>query len=143
MIFGIWNSHTSLGNILGTTIAAQYVETDWGLSFIVPGAIMGICGFIIFLFLVPHPENIGYSTPGPIAYRKIDTPGSSDESSGGDEEARNSDEVCPYIITVSSNLWMIQFHIIVNFDETINFIRKLQRINNKEINLLDSSVANF
>ncbi|XP_043472889.1 glucose-6-phosphate exchanger SLC37A2 isoform X1 [Leptopilina heterotoma] len=96
LIFGIWNSHTSLGNILGTLIAAYYVQSDWGLSFIVPGAIMGICGFLIFLFLVPHPENVGYSTPGPLGYRKIETPGSSDESSGGDEETRNIDENVAY-----------------------------------------------
>lgn len=93
LIFGIWNSHTSLGNILGTIIAAKYVETDWGLSFIVPGAIMGFCGFIIFLFLVPSPEDIGYVSPGQLGYRKIDGPGgSSDESSVGDEETRNSEE---------------------------------------------------
>ncbi|XP_033222363.1 glucose-6-phosphate exchanger SLC37A2 isoform X2 [Belonocnema kinseyi] len=89
LIFGIWNSHTSIGNILGSVIAAQYVETDWGLSFIVPGAIMGFCGFLIFLFLVPSPENIGYTSPASLGYRKIDVPGSSDESNAGDEEARD------------------------------------------------------
>lgn len=31
LIFGIWNSHTSIGNILGTVIAAHYVENDWYL----------------------------------------------------------------------------------------------------------------
>lgn len=59
MIFGIWNSHTSIGNILGTVIAARYVETDWGLSFIVPGIIMAVVGFILFLFLVDSPEIVG------------------------------------------------------------------------------------
>lgn len=59
MIFGIWNSHTSIGNILGSLIAAHYVETDWAMSFIVPGLIMGICGFIMFLFLVDSPDIVG------------------------------------------------------------------------------------
>ena len=59
LIFGIWNSHTSIGNILGTLIAAHYVESDWSMSFIVPGLIMGIFGFILFLFLVDSPEIVG------------------------------------------------------------------------------------
>lgn len=53
VIFGIWNSHTNVGNILGAVIAGAFVEYNWGLSFIVPGVIMGVCGFILFLFLVP------------------------------------------------------------------------------------------
>lgn len=59
LIFGIWNSHTSIGNILGSLIAARYVETDWSMSFIMPGLIMGIFGFIMFLFLVDSPEIVG------------------------------------------------------------------------------------
>ena len=58
LIFGIWNSHTSIGNILGSLIAANYVESDWSMSFIVPGFIMGVMGFVIFLFLVDSPEMI-------------------------------------------------------------------------------------
>ncbi|XP_011333921.1 glucose-6-phosphate exchanger SLC37A2 isoform X2 [Ooceraea biroi] len=79
LIFGIWNSHTSLGNILGSLIAAAYVETDWGLSFMVPGAIMGLIGFMIFLFLVPCPTELGYSSPAAAGYRKIDVTNSSDD----------------------------------------------------------------
>lgn len=59
LVFGIWNSHTSIGNILGTLIAAQYVETDWALSFIVPGIIIACIGFLLFLFLVDSPEMVG------------------------------------------------------------------------------------
>lgn len=59
LIFGIWNSHTSIGNILGTILAAQYLESDWALSFIVPGSIMGAIGFLLFLFLVDSPEHVG------------------------------------------------------------------------------------
>lgn len=59
LIFGIWNSHTSIGNILGSLIAANYVEKDWSLSFIVPGIIMGVVGFLLFLFLVDSPELVG------------------------------------------------------------------------------------
>ena len=59
LIMGLWNSHTSLGNILGSLIAGAFVTTNWGLSFIVPGAIIAGVGFFLFLFLVPRPEDIG------------------------------------------------------------------------------------
>lgn len=59
LIFGIWNSHTSIGNILGTLIAAYYVEKDWSLSFIYPGIIMAVVGFLLFLFLVDSPDLLG------------------------------------------------------------------------------------
>lgn len=59
LIFGIWNSHTSIGNILGSVIAGYYAEKDWSLSFIIPGFIMGVVGFIIFLFVVEQPSLAG------------------------------------------------------------------------------------
>ncbi|KAG8280970.1 hypothetical protein J6590_068998 [Homalodisca vitripennis] len=62
-IFGVWNSHTSIGNILGTVIAGYYVESDWALSFIVPGVIIALMGFINFLFLVPDPMDVGCVVP--------------------------------------------------------------------------------
>lgn len=85
LIFGIWNSHTSLGNILGSLIAAKFVESDWGLSFMVPGIIMGFTGFIIFLFLVPNPTDIGCAPPAPLRYRKLEAAHSSDEGSSAEE----------------------------------------------------------
>lgn len=63
LIFGVWNSHTSIGNILGSLISAEYVEEDWGLCFIVPGVIIGVTGFIIFLFLVVRPSDVGCTVP--------------------------------------------------------------------------------
>lgn len=53
LIFGVWNSHTNLGNILGAAIAGLFVEVNWGLSFIVPGIIIASAGFLLFLFLTP------------------------------------------------------------------------------------------
>lgn len=79
LIFGIWNSHTSLGNILGGLIAAHYVETDWGRSFMVPGAIMGFIGFAMFLFLAPNPSDVGLVSPSSQFYRRLDEGNSSDE----------------------------------------------------------------
>lgn len=62
LIFGLWNSHTNVGNILGAVIAGAFVEQNWGLSFIVPGVIMGLIGFLMFLFLTPYPEEVGISS---------------------------------------------------------------------------------
>lgn len=39
--------------MLGAYVAGRYVEVNWGLSFIVPGFIIGLYGFILFLFIVP------------------------------------------------------------------------------------------
>lgn len=58
LIFGIWNAHLYVGNILGAYIAGYFVASNWGLSFIVPGAVLGAVGLILFLFLVPHPEDV-------------------------------------------------------------------------------------
>lgn len=87
LIFGIWNSHTSIGNILGTLIAAHYVETDWALSFVIPGIIIGGVGFLLFLFLVDQPEIVGCGWHNP---RRI-----SNESDAEDDEeqARRSEAV--------------------------------------------------
>ena len=49
---GIWNSHTSVGNILGSLLAGVWVDQQWGLSFVVPGVITAIMGIITFFFLI-------------------------------------------------------------------------------------------
>ncbi|XP_030077622.1 glucose-6-phosphate exchanger SLC37A2 isoform X2 [Microcaecilia unicolor] len=63
LIMGIWNSHTSVGNILGSLIAGAFVTKAWGLSFIVPGIIVAIMGVICFFFLIEYPEDVGCSLP--------------------------------------------------------------------------------
>uniref|UniRef100_A0A8B9UMQ9 Glucose-6-phosphate exchanger SLC37A2 n=4 Tax=Anas TaxID=8835 RepID=A0A8B9UMQ9_9AVES len=63
LIMGIWNSHTSVGNILGSLIAGIWVSSKWGLSFIVPGIIIAAVGVACFFFLVEHPDDVGCSPP--------------------------------------------------------------------------------
>uniref|UniRef100_A0A673T5X4 Solute carrier family 37 member 1 n=1 Tax=Suricata suricatta TaxID=37032 RepID=A0A673T5X4_SURSU len=62
LIMGVWNSHTSVGNILGSLIAGYWVSTCWGLSFVVPGAIVAAMGIVCFLFLIEHPRDVACSS---------------------------------------------------------------------------------
>uniref|UniRef100_A0A8C1KR23 Glucose-6-phosphate exchanger SLC37A1-like n=1 Tax=Cyprinus carpio TaxID=7962 RepID=A0A8C1KR23_CYPCA len=66
LIMGLWNSHTSVGNILGSLIAGYYVSSNWGLSFIVPGVIIAAMGVICFLFLIERNE----AEPSPISFMR-------------------------------------------------------------------------
>ncbi|XP_061856737.1 glucose-6-phosphate exchanger SLC37A1 isoform X1 [Colius striatus] len=61
LIMGIWNSHTSVGNILGSLIAAYWVSTCWGLSFVMPGVTIAVMGIVCFLFLIEHPKDVSCS----------------------------------------------------------------------------------
>ena len=68
LIMGIWNAHTSVGNITGSLIAASVLEYGWGWSFIAPGTFIAIAGILVFLFLAAYPEDIGFPCPnGPAA----------------------------------------------------------------------------
>lgn len=61
LIMGLWNSHTSVGNILGSLIAGYWVSSNWGLSFIVPGLIIAAMGVVCFLFLIERePPHFPY-----------------------------------------------------------------------------------
>lgn len=106
LIYGIWNSHTSLGNILGSLIAATYVESDWSLSFIVPGLIMGMIGFLVFLFLIPNPIDIGCSPPAALGYRKIDTNSSDDDQTDIASDTHNINEDVSSWLTIYSYLFI-------------------------------------
>lgn len=64
LIMGIWTSHTSVGNIIGSVVASGVLEFGWGWSFVVPGVLVILAGVLVFLFLVVNPEDIGFETPG-------------------------------------------------------------------------------
>ncbi|KAL5969474.1 Glucose-6-phosphate exchanger SLC37A2 [Taenia solium] len=81
LILGVWNSHVSLGNILGGLLASIFVEFAWGWSFFVPGLVLMFVGFLVCLFLVPYPEDLGFQAPDGII--KL----SSEENEAGDHEA--------------------------------------------------------
>ncbi|KAE8661845.1 putative glycerol-3-phosphate transporter 4 [Hibiscus syriacus] len=61
LTMGIWNAHTSVGNISGSLLAAAVLDYGWGWSFIVPGALIASAGVPVYLFLPAYPEDIGFS----------------------------------------------------------------------------------
>uniref|UniRef100_A0A6A7GAA0 Sugar phosphate exchanger 3 n=1 Tax=Hirondellea gigas TaxID=1518452 RepID=A0A6A7GAA0_9CRUS len=62
-ITGIWNIHTSLGNMLGSLIAGYYVSSAWGLSFAVPAVMMMVWALVVFVFIIPHPSDAHLPDP--------------------------------------------------------------------------------
>lgn len=60
LIMGIWNAHTSVGNISGSLIAAGLLKYGWGWSFVAPGALIAFVGLMVFLFLAVTPEGVGF-----------------------------------------------------------------------------------
>ncbi|XP_044462829.1 putative glycerol-3-phosphate transporter 5 isoform X1 [Mangifera indica] len=64
LIMGVWNSHTSIGNIIGSVLASGALEFGWGWSFVMPGILIIFVGILVFLFLVVRPEDLGFETTG-------------------------------------------------------------------------------
>ena len=64
LIMGVWNSHTSVGNIIGSVVASGVLEFGWGWSFVVPGVLVIVVGVLVFMFLVVSPEDLGLECPG-------------------------------------------------------------------------------
>lgn len=63
LIMGVWNAHTSVGNICGTLMASSVLKYGWGWSFLVPGIATAGGGVIVFLFLAVDPEIVGLPSP--------------------------------------------------------------------------------
>jgi OPA family glycerol-3-phosphate transporter-like MFS transporter 1/2 len=59
LIMGIWNAHTSVGNISGSLIAAAMLSYGWGWSFVLPGLVIAFVGLLVFLLLAVSPEAVG------------------------------------------------------------------------------------
>ncbi|XVE57578.1 hypothetical protein DITRI_Ditri04bG0101200 [Diplodiscus trichospermus] len=60
LIMGVWNAHTSVGNISGSLLAAAVLDHGWGWSFIAPGALIASSGVLVYLFMPAYPEDIGF-----------------------------------------------------------------------------------
>lgn len=64
LIMGIWNAHTSVGNISGSLVASALLSYGWGWSMAVPGLIIAFSGLVVFLFLPVNPESVGIDKVG-------------------------------------------------------------------------------
>ncbi|ESQ51145.1 hypothetical protein EUTSA_v10022662mg [Eutrema salsugineum] len=64
LIMGVWNSHTSVGNIVGSVIASSVLDFGWGWSFVLPGFLVIVSGLVVFLCLVTSPNELGFEEPG-------------------------------------------------------------------------------
>lgn len=63
LILGIWNAHTSVGNITGSLVASLALSLGWGWAFLFPGIGIMLGGIVVFLFLAPEPEIMGLESP--------------------------------------------------------------------------------
>ncbi|KAJ7541581.1 hypothetical protein O6H91_10G066000 [Diphasiastrum complanatum] len=63
LIMGIWNAHTSLGNILGSVAAASMLQYGWGWCFVLPGVFLILAGAVVYLFLVVDPSDVDLPSP--------------------------------------------------------------------------------
>ncbi|CAH9098012.1 unnamed protein product [Cuscuta europaea] len=61
LIMGIWNAHTSIGNITGSLIASVLLKFGWGWSLVIPGISITFTGLLVFLVLPVDPESVGAS----------------------------------------------------------------------------------
>ncbi|XP_074291161.1 putative glycerol-3-phosphate transporter 1 [Silene latifolia] len=59
LIMGIWNAHTSVGNIVGSLMASSLLKYGWGWSMFVPGIVVGFAGLVVFFFLPVSPLSCG------------------------------------------------------------------------------------
>ncbi|XP_076928693.1 putative glycerol-3-phosphate transporter 1 [Bidens hawaiensis] len=59
LIMGVWNAHTSIGNITGSLIGSYFLKYGWGWSMVVPGLMIAFVGVIVFMFLPVDPESVG------------------------------------------------------------------------------------
>ncbi|XP_014498667.1 putative glycerol-3-phosphate transporter 5 [Vigna radiata var. radiata] len=88
LIMGVWNSHTSVGNIIGSVVASGVLEFGWGWSFVVPGLLIILVGILVFLFLVVNPESMGFVHPGMGIEMSVDTRNVENLQKGESEETK-------------------------------------------------------
>jgi OPA family glycerol-3-phosphate transporter-like MFS transporter 1/2 len=63
-VMGVWNAHTSVGNIVGSLVSGAALGismdgADWPAAFYLSGGMIGVMGMLVFLFLPNKPEDVG------------------------------------------------------------------------------------
>lgn len=90
LIMGIWNAHTSVGNISGSLLAASVLQDGWGWSFILPGALIVFGGILVLLFLAAYPEDVGFGTGKSSEVKAIEEDEEHGKEVQGTEDGRQS-----------------------------------------------------
>ena len=60
-LMGIWSTNAFVGNIIGRSLAGDFLEYGWGNSFILLALILGILGMLTWFLLVSHPSDLGFT----------------------------------------------------------------------------------
>lgn len=69
LAMGIWNAHTSCGNILGSIVSTAALQFgsmhggNWPMAFIFCGSIIFVMGCVIAVCLTAHPHRVGLASP--------------------------------------------------------------------------------
>ena len=58
---GLWSTNAFVGNILGRSLAGDFLQYGWGNSFILLSLILGSLGLLTWLLLVSHPSDLGFT----------------------------------------------------------------------------------
>ncbi|CAI6004105.1 unnamed protein product [Closterium sp. NIES-64] len=87
LILGVWNAHTSVGNILGSLIASSALASGWGWAFLIPGFSIMAGALVMFLFLAPEPETIGLESPHSLLLSESSSEAGGSVHGEGDEES--------------------------------------------------------
>lgn len=59
LIMGIWNAHTSVGNITGSVVASMLLKYGWGWSMIAPGVMISVMALVVLMTLPLSPDTVG------------------------------------------------------------------------------------
>jgi len=67
LVMGIWNAHTSVGNIIGSLLSGAALGmnptvwhgNNWPMAFYLSGSLIGAMGLAVFCFLPNKPEDVG------------------------------------------------------------------------------------
>ena len=71
LIMGLWNCHTSVGNMLGSGLSGDAFLIDgatwhggnWPAAFYLCGGIIAAMGVVVFVFVIPRPQDAGFTSP--------------------------------------------------------------------------------
>lgn len=58
-IMGVWSSNASVGNIVGSVVAAGLLQYGWGWSFVAPAGGIVLVGMFVLWSLVARPQDVG------------------------------------------------------------------------------------